>query len=465
MKKCKAVWLVASVAAILAWTLQGQAALEQGDEHPWNLSFEVGRLDMEGDQVVGDGFIGSVKLGYDYSALWTTFETVFSVAPQLKGSHEVKYFEDEKQFREVDNLEEKTGASECFAVGFAEDALFHFMHWKGMDERFDPYLVIGVGMTKYSEDINDNNGWDASLRGGAGVMYHFNDEWTLRADFRGFFAGLMGDKGSPNSLIEAGVNWTVGAGVPPSFEVMGGAKDSDADGLTDEEEHLLGTNPFKPDTDDDGLSDFDEVRKYKTDPLNPDTDYDGLKDGPEVFVYQTNPSDRDTDKGGVADGHEVIEDKTDPLNPKDDLILRELYIQFDYDRWEIKTEYFSSVDVIGKMLVRDPGAKVRIEGHADKLKKSKFDHNMKLSERRAQSVMEYLAKHFDVDRNRMEAVGYGYSRPKAANDPVNGNPTNRRVEVYIRPSSPQAGLQVQDAVAPAAAPAVPAGAAPAPADK
>ena len=34
----------------------------------------------------------------------------------------------------------------------------------------------------------------------------------------------------------------------------------------------------------------------------------------------------------------------------------------------------------------------------------------------------------------MSAAGYGFNRPKAANDPVNGNPVNRRVEVYIRPS-------------------------------
>ena len=34
----------------------------------------------------------------------------------------------------------------------------------------------------------------------------------------------------------------------------------------------------------------------------------------------------------------------------------------------------------------------------------------------------------------MTAVGYGFSRPMAPNDPIKGNPVNRRVEVYIRPS-------------------------------
>ena len=58
--------------------------------------------------------------------------------------------------------------------------------------------------------------------------------------------------------------------------------DSDADGLLDSEEELLGTDPNNPDTDNDELGDYQEVNVYKTDPLNPDTDNDGMKDGQEV---------------------------------------------------------------------------------------------------------------------------------------------------------------------------------------
>jgi hypothetical protein len=58
--------------------------------------------------------------------------------------------------------------------------------------------------------------------------------------------------------------------------------DSDKDGLTDEEELLYNTNPLNPDTDGDGLSDYEEVKIYNTDPLNPDTDGDGYLDGEEV---------------------------------------------------------------------------------------------------------------------------------------------------------------------------------------
>ncbi len=61
------------------------------------------------------------------------------------------------------------------------------------------------------------------------------------------------------------------------------SKDTDGDGLTDEEERQIGTNPSYADTDKDGLSDYQEVKVKKTNPLNPDTDGDGIKDGNDLF--------------------------------------------------------------------------------------------------------------------------------------------------------------------------------------
>jgi hypothetical protein len=67
------------------------------------------------------------------------------------------------------------------------------------------------------------------------------------------------------------------------------AKDTDGDGLTDDEEKTLGTDPNKKDTDGDGLYDREEVKVYKTDPLKKDTDGDGISDGDEVKAG-TNPN-------------------------------------------------------------------------------------------------------------------------------------------------------------------------------
>lgn len=81
--------------------------------------------------------------------------------------------------------------------------------------------------------------------------------------------------------------------------------DSDADGLTDEEEAQYNTNALLADTDGDDLSDREEIKTYATDPLIMDTDNDGLNDGEEVKVWGTDPKNADTDGDSYPDGTEV----------------------------------------------------------------------------------------------------------------------------------------------------------------
>ena len=59
--------------------------------------------------------------------------------------------------------------------------------------------------------------------------------------------------------------------------------DKDGDGMSDEEEDLLGTDKWESDSDGDGLSDKLEIEKYKTDPIKDDTDGDGYRDGVEIL--------------------------------------------------------------------------------------------------------------------------------------------------------------------------------------
>lgn len=93
-------------------------------------------------------------------------------------------------------------------------------------------------------------------------------------------------------------------------------RDYDADGILDGEEvYLYGTDPLNNDTDGDGLLDGDEVYLYGTDPLSADTDGDGLSDTDELFIYGTDPLRWDTDGDGVSDGDEIFVHGTDPHNP------------------------------------------------------------------------------------------------------------------------------------------------------
>ena len=59
--------------------------------------------------------------------------------------------------------------------------------------------------------------------------------------------------------------------------------DTDFDGLSDEEEEQYNTSIKNADSDDDGLTDREEIRVYLTDPLNPDSDDDNYSDGEEVI--------------------------------------------------------------------------------------------------------------------------------------------------------------------------------------
>ena len=144
--------------------------------------------------------------------------------------------------------------------------------------------------------------------------------------------------------------------VIPSFQPI----DSDSDGLSDMCEAKLGTDPYNPDTDMDGLKDSDEDANHncvfesdmgETNPLSPDTDGDGIMDGNEIpgcalnsdpncgstdsdidsdgdgltdeceANLGTNPNDWDTDSDGVSDGVEdanhncVFEPNLDESSP------------------------------------------------------------------------------------------------------------------------------------------------------
>ncbi|MDX1664783.1 MAG: protein kinase [Candidatus Promineifilaceae bacterium] len=120
----------------------------------------------------------------------------------------------------------------------------------------------------------------------------------------------------------ANVNATVAAGATIQAATLQAASptpggDLDDDGLSDDQELLLGTDLRDPDSDDDGLRDGPEVLDFGCNPLERDTDGDFLNDWEEVNIYDTDCSDPDTDDDGILDGVEVTQglDPTQPLTP------------------------------------------------------------------------------------------------------------------------------------------------------
>ncbi len=79
-------------------------------------------------------------------------------------------------------------------------------------------------------------------------------------------------------------------------------------------------------------------------------------------------------------------------------------------------------------IIKNDVKRVRVDGHTDN--KGKKDFNQQLSEDRAQAVKDYLIKQ-GLDANRLEAAGYGDSKPVAPNLTARGRELNRRVEFIV----------------------------------
>lgn len=78
--------------------------------------------------------------------------------------------------------------------------------------------------------------------------------------------------------------------------VSGSTVDSNNDGITDAEAVKQKLDPYKTDTDGDGMPDIDEIKITKTDPLKADTDGDGINDLDEINKYNTDPLKADKKK-------------------------------------------------------------------------------------------------------------------------------------------------------------------------
>lgn len=367
---------------------------------------------------------GAFRLGYDYSDRYS-FEFGGLIAPMIVDNpRHAKHGRN----RNAEGQYAWDGTGQIY--GMYVDALMHYDKYA----QFDPYLLVGAGAYGSNERVFGDEHVAFVPRLGVGAMYHFTDKLSLRFD--AIAQCFVNDNTEFGGGFELGLVYRFGGGsgervsVGEGLAVVPGV-DSDGDGLTDEEEIALGTNPYNKDTDGDGLTDFEEVRTYKTNPLLPDTDFDGLTDFEEVKTYKTDPLKADTDGGGVSDGHEVLIDKTDPLDPADDLVKYEFNLNFGYDVAVIDPKYYASLDEVVKLLNDNPLATALIEGHTDRKKASSKSYNQKLSERRATAVADYFVKK-GIASKRLSTKGYGFTSPKVQPDLVNGNPENRRVEVYVR---------------------------------
>jgi outer membrane protein OmpA-like peptidoglycan-associated protein len=101
-------------------------------------------------------------------------------------------------------------------------------------------------------------------------------------------------------------------------------------------------------------------------------------------------------------------------------------VQFDNDKATLRPESFAILDKTVEGLKDWGNAKIVVEGHTDSNGSDK--HNMDLSQRRAETVRDYLISK-GIAADRLTAKGYGESKPIADNRTAEGRAENRRVDL------------------------------------
>lgn len=110
--------------------------------------------------------------------------------------------------------------------------------------------------------------------------------------------------------------------------------------------------------------------------------------------------------------------------PKMEELCITLNIEYDTDKAVIRPKFYGEVEKVANFMKRFPQIKGTIEGHTDNVASAKY--NIKLSQRRAEGVVKMLVEQYGIDKNRLEAKGYGLTRPIADNRTKEGRQQNRR---------------------------------------
>ncbi len=107
----------------------------------------------------------------------------------------------------------------------------------------------------------------------------------------------------------------------------------------------------------------------------------------------------------------------------------ELDVKFDFDKAQVKPESYGDIKNLADFLTQYPQTTTVVEGHTDSVGSDAY--NQGLSERRANAVRDVLVNQYGVGSDRVNAVGYGETRPVADNASADGRAVNRRVEAEV----------------------------------
>ncbi len=371
-------------------------------------------------------------------------------------------------------------------------------------EKTNFYLMAGAGIDTWNTEneagekvyVLDKNGesfryrdQQLSLVFGGGIEYYLIEEFSVGAGLRYHVltSGLsqfkddrdVGDNlDNPSGLLEIGVGLTA---------YLGSCKDSDKDGVCDEDDKCPETpkgcivdeagcpldgdgdgvcdgvdqcpdtprgckvdmNGCPIDSDKDGVCDgvdkcpdTPEIAKVDADGCPIDTDRDGVPDyldkcpgTPYGCKVDENGCEIDSDGDGVCDGLDKCPGTPAGLKvdkdgcPIDYIIEKEEILKpiiFAVNSAKLTKQSRKTIDAMIEKLVAVPHVRVEVQGHTDITGTREW--NMELSQMRAQSVVDYMVEK-GIDASRLVARGYGPDKPKFDNKTAEGRRNNRRVEV------------------------------------
>ncbi|GLX85348.1 hypothetical protein tloyanaT_16000 [Thalassotalea loyana] len=154
-------------------------------------------------------------------------------------------------------------------------------------------------------------------------------------------------------------------------------------------------------------------------------------------VVAPKPKTKDTDKDGVFDSDDLCANT--PMSDKVDsegctiftekTASMELVVNFDNNKSVVKDEYLSEIERAANFLKKYPHVNLVIEGHTSA--QGAAAYNKKLSQKRADAVVEKLVSEFGIDADRLTAVGYGEERLLDASNSSMAHKANRRIQAVV----------------------------------
>jgi OOP family OmpA-OmpF porin len=360
-----------------------------------------------------------------------------------------------------------------FILGWRAHLVYNIAPGQIADGKLTPFVLAGAGAltvistegTEYNEIKKDT---DFVFHGGVGAKYAITPLIQARVDFRALGVPNTKSKGvSPDFEIMAGVGFTLGgqAAPPPPPPPPPLVKDTDGDGIpdtTDKCPHEAGPkeNNGCPDRDRDGDGVVDRKDKCPDEAGPPeregcpekDSDKDGIvdekdkcPDEPEDkdgFEDDDGCPDLDNDKDGIPDEKDKCPNEPETKNgyQDDDGCPDEVPapvkkftgvvkgINFRRNSADIKASSFPLLKEAVKVFKEYPALRIEISGHTSTDGRREF--NMKLSQKRAESVKAFLVS-AGIEENRISTIGYGPDRPIAENDTKEGQEKNRRIEFRL----------------------------------